>query len=81
MHGERQRRAGIEVPDFRGILHPMPSRKLAFLQKEIDRGRMAARASRAVAKSLGIPAALGMRLKVECGDDFGSAGHEKSAQK
>ena len=74
-HRQRQRGAGMEMPDLGGVLDPVPGRNLVLFQQEIDRGRMAARAAGAVAKGLGIPAAFRMRLQAEDRDDFGGAGH------
>jgi hypothetical protein len=69
---ERQRAAGMEVPDLDGI-DPMPVRALAAREQEIDRGRKRASVDRAgMAEGFAKMAALRMRLEIEQTNYVGS---------
>ncbi len=64
-----QRRARIPMPDFRSI-HPMPVRDLAFGEEVIDRRPRRAFVRCGVgAPGLAIPAAFGVGLQFQRGDD------------
>src|ERR1043166_1099543 len=74
---ERERRAGVVVPDLDRI-NPMPVRALAAREQEIDRGRGGAAVDRQrIAKGLAKMAPLRMRLEIEERDDIGRGeGHQ-----
>ncbi len=69
-HADRQRRAGVEMPDL-GRIDPVPMRDLTRLQQEIDRRRRRAAglAPRGIAKRLAVEAALGVRPQIQQADD------------
>ncbi|MNE20144.1 hypothetical protein D3C80_1132520 [compost metagenome] len=66
---QRDRRAGIIVPDLDRIGDPMPVRALAFFQEIIDRRGMAALAAGLVTESLVVKTALGMWLQPQFTND------------
>ena len=69
--GDDERRAGVPVPGLGGI-DAVPLRNLADIeQKEDGGGGRAAVDLARVAKSLAIPAALGVRLQLQEGLDLG----------
>jgi hypothetical protein len=66
---QQQRRAAMPVPGLNGV-DAVPVRHLSVGQKKQDRRRMGpALMPHLVAKGLAIPAAFGMPLKSEIGDD------------
>ena len=69
-HGERKRRAGVIMPDLRGVA-AMPGGDVAHVQQEIDeRGeRAAVGVDAGVAKRLAEMAAFGMGLQIQHADD------------
>ena len=68
---ERQRRAGVKMPDLHRV-DAMPMRALAAREQEIDRGRGRAAVDHAgIAEGLAEMPAFGMRLEIKEADHVG----------